>query len=118
VQRRFNAIPYDDESGVGNVQVRIVTESGGEERGVAGLRRIAIEKISIVEIAVGSGTSDRFGRLVDRIVVTLALCQRQGSVATSVLRRLVRRQVKSKAVQLMPSCRRPCRCREEEAPAK
>src|SRR5439155_15983849 len=64
--------------GVGNVQMRIDAKRNRKEGGASRLRGVAVKKIPIVEIAVGAGIGDRFGRLVDRIVITLA--QRQISL--------------------------------------
>jgi len=72
MQGDFNAIPDDDEGGVCDVQMRIDAEGNRKKSVIAGRLGIAVEEITVVEVAVGTRKSDRLGGLMDRIIVRLA----------------------------------------------
>src|SRR6516225_9268141 len=72
MQGDLNAIPDDDEGGVCDVQMRIDAEGNRKESAIARRLRIAVEEITVVEVAVGTRKSNRLGGLMNGIVVRLA----------------------------------------------
>ena len=77
VQRGLDAVAHDDKGRVRDVEMRINAERDRKEGGVSGLRGIAVEKIAVVEVAVGARIGDRLRRLVNGIIVALAQRQRK-----------------------------------------
>ena len=58
----------DRDGGIDDIEVRIDAHRGGEEGAAIGA--VAVEEEAVIEIAVRAGKGDRFGRLVDRILVS------------------------------------------------
>ena len=65
------ALNQQAKRGVDHIEMGIDAERGGEEH--RPVRRVAIEEIAVVKVAVGAGKRHRLRRLVDRIVI--APCQ-------------------------------------------
>src|SRR5689334_13653321 len=90
--------------------MRIDSERDRKEGGVAGLRRIAVEEIAVVEIAVRARIGDRLRRLVNGKIVALAQRQRKtppdGACAMLVLAKTStgRSEVKARAQQRIGVC--------------
>jgi hypothetical protein len=54
---------------VGDVEMGIDAQSYREESRPVGI--VAVEEITVVEVAVGAGERDRLGGLVERVIVAL-----------------------------------------------
>ena len=66
----MNSFVHYVEMRIDHIEMRIYTER--DRKKAAAIRRVAVEKVPIVEIPIRPGISDGFGRLVDGVIVTAA----------------------------------------------
>jgi hypothetical protein len=79
----LDPIADDVEMCVDDIEVRIDAERRGEE--AAAVRRVAVEEIAVVEIAIGACKGDRLRRLVDREFVAPGQDHQFSPLKTAIL---------------------------------
>jgi hypothetical protein len=66
----LNSFVHHVEMRIDHIEMRIYTERDRKKAGA--IRRVAVEKIPIIEIPIRPGIRDGFGHLVNGVIVTAA----------------------------------------------